>query len=154
MKCACIHLSDLPDEILLIIFKKLTNAEVLYSLIGVNQRLNKIVYDSIFTSSVSLIRCLSNDFIYPLPWPILDRFCLQILPKIHQKIEWLSIESSSIERVLLSTNYPNLSGLGLYNFDKEQTTQLFAGRIFYFNYHKSCPNEVYNYFSFIWTWFI
>jgi len=137
MKCACIHLSDLPDEILLIIFKKLTNAEVLYSLIGVNQRLNKIVYDSIFTSSVSLIRCLSNDFIYPLPWPILDRFCLQILPKIHQKIEWLNIESSSIERVLLSTNYPNLSGLGLYNLDIEKTKQLFTGKRYDLSYNHS-----------------
>jgi hypothetical protein len=137
MKCACIHLSDLPDEILLIIFKKLTNNEVLYSLIGVNKRLNKIVYDSIFTSTVTLTRCLSNDVIYPLPWPILNRFCLQILPEIHHKIKWLNIESSSVERVLLSTNYPNLSGLGLYNLDIEKTKQIFTGKIFYLNCHKS-----------------
>jgi hypothetical protein len=141
MKCACIHLNDLPDEILLIIFKKLTNTEVLYSLMGVNKRLNKIVYDSIFTSSVTLISCWSNDFLSPLPWPVLDRFCLQILPSIHHKIKWLNIESSSIERVLLSTNYPNLSGLGLYNLDLGKTKQLFTGKIFYLNCHKSCPNE-------------
>jgi len=148
MNCSCIHLSDLPDEILLIIFNKLSNVEVLYSLIGVNKRINKIVYDSIFTSRITLIRRSSNDFIYPLPEPILHRFYLQILPEIRHQIKWFDIDSSSIER-LLSTNYPNLSGLGLYNFDKEKTTQLIAGRIFYFNCHKSCPNEVYNYFSFI-----
>jgi hypothetical protein len=67
MKCAYIRLGDLPDSILLIIFKKLSNAELLYSLIGINKRLHKIVYDSIFTSGVTLTRYLSDDFIYPLP---------------------------------------------------------------------------------------
>ena len=141
MECACIHLNDLPDEILLIIFKKLANAEVLYSLTGVNKRFNKIVYDPIFTSSVTLLRRLFRDFISPLPWQILDRFCLQTLPEIHHNIKWLNIESSSIERVLLCTNYPNLSGLGLYNLDIGKTKQLFTGKILYLNCHKSCPNE-------------
>lgn len=133
MKYACIYLSDLPNEILLIIFKNLTNAEVLYSLMGVNKRLNKIVSDSIFTSNVTLIRRLSNDFIYPLSWQILDRFCFEILPQIYHKIKWLNMESSSIERILLSTNYPNLSGLGLYNLDIERAKHLFTGKIVYFN---------------------
>ncbi|CAF3807757.1 unnamed protein product [Rotaria magnacalcarata] len=128
MKCECIHLSDLPDEILLIILKKLTNTEVLYSLIGVNKRLNKLVYDSNFTSRVTLIKYSSNDTIHPLPWQILDRFCLQILPEIHHKIEWVDIESSSIEHVLLSRNYPNLSGLGLYNLGIEEIKQLFTDK--------------------------
>ena len=143
MKYSSIQLNDLPDEILLIILKKLTNVEVLYSLIGVNKRFNKIVHDSIFTSNLTLIRRLSNDSIDPLPYPILDRFCLQILPEIHHKIKWLNIESSSMERILLSTNYPNLYGLGLYNIDIEKTKQLFTGKIFYLNCHKSCPNEKY-----------
>ncbi len=38
-----IQLNDLPDEILLIIFKKLNNIELLYSLINVNKRVKKIV---------------------------------------------------------------------------------------------------------------
>ncbi len=67
MECACIHLNDLPDEIILIIFKKLTSAEVLYALTGVNKRCNKIVYDPIFTSSGTLLRRLFRDFISPLP---------------------------------------------------------------------------------------
>ncbi|CAF4381930.1 unnamed protein product, partial [Rotaria sp. Silwood2] len=41
---------------------------------------------------------------------MLDRFCLQILPEIHYKIKWLDLESSSMERILLATNYPNLYG--------------------------------------------
>jgi hypothetical protein len=40
MKRSLVQLNDLPDEILMIILKKLDNDQVLYSLIGVNKRLN------------------------------------------------------------------------------------------------------------------
>jgi len=70
-----VQLDDLPDEILIHIFKKLYNIEVLYSLIGVNQRLNRIVHDTIFTRNLCLLEyCPVNDSTFPLPNPILDRF--------------------------------------------------------------------------------
>ncbi|CAF4649203.1 unnamed protein product, partial [Rotaria sp. Silwood1] len=52
----------------------------------------------------------SNGLLYRFTNTILDRFCLQILPKIHHKIQFLNLESSSMERILLSTNCPNLYG--------------------------------------------
>ena len=122
MEHSSVELNDLPDEILMIILKKLSNVEVLYSLIGVNKRLNTIVHDSIFTNCLTLMRCFSDDSIYPLPDPILDRFCLQILPEIHHKIKWLNLESSSMKRILLATNYPNLYGLGLYDIDDRNSS--------------------------------
>ncbi|CAF3157833.1 unnamed protein product [Rotaria sp. Silwood2] len=57
---------------------------------------------------------------------ILDRFCLQILPSIHHKIKWLNVESSSMEPILLSTNYPNLYGLGIYHIEKETASRIFT----------------------------
>ncbi|CAF1126930.1 unnamed protein product [Rotaria sordida] len=36
---------------------------------------------------------------YPLPDLMLDRFCLQILPKIGHKIEWLDLEPLSMEQL-------------------------------------------------------
>jgi hypothetical protein len=128
------QLNDLPDEILVIILKKLFNVEVLYSLIGVNHRLNRIAHDSIFTSHLTLMRYLSDDSIDPLSAPMLDRFRLEILPEIHDKIEWLNLESSSIERILLATHYPNLCGFGLYNINIEQAQSLFVGKIPQFFY--------------------
>ncbi|CAF2848469.1 unnamed protein product [Rotaria sp. Silwood2] len=107
MENSCIQLDELPNEILMIIFKKLCSIDILYSLLGVNKRLNKIVYDYVFTSCVTLTTRSTNDLYYPLNNPMLDRFCLQILPKIHDKIKWINVESSSMERILLSTNYPN-----------------------------------------------
>ncbi|CAF3801655.1 unnamed protein product [Rotaria sordida] len=68
----------------------------------------------------------SHDSTYPLPDPVLDRFCLQILPKIHCNIKWLNLESSSMKRILLATNYPILYGLGLYNIDVETALSLFT----------------------------
>jgi hypothetical protein len=71
-------------------------------------------------------------FAYPLPDPIVDRFCLHILPKIHQNVKWLDLESLSMERVL-STNYPNLSGIALYNIQLERAVHLLSGKIFNFD---------------------
>ncbi|CAF4661927.1 unnamed protein product [Rotaria sp. Silwood2] len=128
MKYSFIQLNDLPDEVLLIILKNFHNVEVLDSLIGVNKRLNIIAHDSIFTNHLTLY--FLDNCISPLPDPMLDRFCLQILPEIHHKIKWLNLESTSMERILLATNYPNLYGLGLYGIDVEKALSLFNGKLF------------------------
>ncbi len=67
----------------------------------------------------------------PLSDPMIDRFCVQILPKINHKIKWLDVESSSMEPILLSTSYPNLNGLGLYDLALETARDLFTGKIFF-----------------------
>ncbi|CAF3871359.1 unnamed protein product [Rotaria sp. Silwood1] len=110
-----IQLNDLPDEILMMIFKTLHNITLLYSLSDVNIRLNKIVYDSIFTNRLTMVNFVPSRlileiyspiyFAYPLSDLVLDRFCSHILSKIHEKVKWLDLESSSMERILLSTNY-------------------------------------------------
>ncbi|CAF2141767.1 unnamed protein product [Rotaria magnacalcarata] len=127
MEYSCVGLNDLPDEILMIILKKLNNVEVLYSLLGFNQRLSKIVHDSIFTSRLSFVKWLSYDFIDVFSCnTILNRFVLQILPEIHDKIKWLDLESSSMQHVLCAADYPNLHTLGLYNIDEESARCLFT----------------------------
>ncbi|CAF4772872.1 unnamed protein product, partial [Rotaria sp. Silwood2] len=108
------------------ILKQISYVDVLYSLIGVNKRLNNIAHDRIFTSYLNLMISCSHGYIYPLPNPILDRFCFQILPEIHDNIQWLNLESSSMERILLSTNYPNLYRLGLYDLDIEKAKDFFT----------------------------
>ncbi|CAF0900410.1 unnamed protein product [Rotaria sp. Silwood1] len=119
-------LNDLPDEILLLIFKKLDNIEVLYSFIGVNKRFNKLVHDSIFTNHLTITRYSSNGSFDRLDNQILARFCSQILPSIHHKIKWLDIESSFMEDVLLCTSYPNLCGLDLHNIEKDIALRIFT----------------------------
>jgi len=124
-----IQLDDLPDEILTHIFKKLYNAEVLYSLMGVNQRLNRIVHDTIFTRDLCLLEyCPVDDSTFPLSDPIIDRFCSKILPEIGHQIETLFLERTSIERVLRATNYSNLNNLGLCDIDNKLAMSFFSGK--------------------------
>ncbi|CAF4371440.1 unnamed protein product, partial [Rotaria magnacalcarata] len=66
------------------------------------------------------MKYFSDDSINPLSDTILDRFYSQILPAIRHQIQWLDVESSSMERILLSTNYANLYRLGLYNLEIER----------------------------------
>lgn len=119
------QLDHLPDEILLVILKKLDNDQVLYSLMGVNQRLSQLVHDEIFTSDLTLMKRSVDETISPLSERILHRFFQEILPEIEQKIQWLNLESSSMEGIL-SRNYPNLHGLGLYNFQISSAAHFFT----------------------------
>ncbi|CAF4181612.1 unnamed protein product, partial [Rotaria magnacalcarata] len=119
MEHSLVQFNDLPDEILMIILKKLWNIQVLYSLIGVNKRLNAIVHDPIFSNRLTLMKDFSAYSIDRLPDSILERFCSEILPEIHHNIKWINLESSSMKRILLATNYPNLYGLGLYDIEIE-----------------------------------
>ncbi|CAF1498937.1 unnamed protein product [Rotaria sordida] len=125
MERSCVQLEDLPDEILLIIFQNLYNCDVLYSFLGLNTRLDTILNDRIFTRNLTLIKPIHSSS-YEFTDIILDRFCLEILPRINDKIERLNIESSFMERILLATNYPNLHTLGLYGFVAET-----GGEVFY-----------------------
>ncbi|CAF4162363.1 unnamed protein product [Adineta steineri] len=87
---------------------------------GVNQRLNRIAHDRIFTHHLCLLEyCRIDDSPCPLSGPILDRFCSKILPEIGHQIKTLYLKGTSIERVL-TTNYPNLNNLGLCDIDDDK----------------------------------
>jgi hypothetical protein len=113
------QLEDLPDEILSMIFKKLDNCYVLYSFMGLNQRFDKILNGSICIKNLTLIKSIDIS-LYQSTDTILDRFCLEILSKIHDKIEQINIEPSFLDRILL-TNYPNLRTITLYNIPLPRT---------------------------------
>ncbi|CAM4767623.1 unnamed protein product [Rotaria magnacalcarata] len=94
-----------------------------------------------FTNRLTLLHCvpirlikltsLSINYFFPLPDLILNRFCLHILPEIHQKVKWLDLEQLSMERILCTTYYPNLSGIGLYNIDIERAINIFSDECFF-----------------------
>ncbi|CAF1157902.1 unnamed protein product [Rotaria magnacalcarata] len=126
MDGSLLTLIDLPDEVLLLILKNLDNIEVLYLIIDLNKRFNKLVHDSIFTNHLTMIRCSSNGSFDRLDEQIHDRFCSQILPSIHHNIKWLDVECSSMKDVLLCTSYSNLSGLGFHNIEKNIALCLFT----------------------------
>ncbi|CAF4007548.1 unnamed protein product, partial [Rotaria sordida] len=80
-------------------------------------RLDQILLDSnIINTQITLMKQASPlKLTSPLSDIVLNRFCEQILPKIHDKIKWLKLETSSMERILLAANsYFNLRQLDLF----------------------------------------
>ncbi|CAF4493158.1 unnamed protein product [Rotaria socialis] len=105
----------------------MNNVEILYSLFGVDERFDSILQDPIFTNHLNFLKWSSKKFLNIFsPDIIFDRFCLQILPAVREKIQWLRIDSSSMNQILHATHYPNLHGLGLFNIEEETIKSLFT----------------------------
>jgi hypothetical protein len=102
--------------------------DVLYSLLDVgNQRLDMIVQEKTFTKTLNFVVTTSFDDILSITDSILDRFCINILPKINLNVKSLILESGSMERVLLVADYPNLVELKLFNFNDKIVLRYFTG---------------------------
>jgi hypothetical protein len=124
-----INLLDLPTEILLIILKKLDNTDVLYSLFDVNNlRLDNIIQENTFTNTLNFVLITLTDDILSISDPILDRFCISILPRINYNVKSLILNSLSMERILLASDYPNLSELKIFNFYAKIASRYFTGK--------------------------
>ncbi len=117
-----IHLLDLPNEIVLIILKKLDNMDLLYSLFGINnERLDILIQDRVFTNILNFVTSSMTDV-------KLDRFCSYILPRSHHCIKKLILDATSMKRILLAGDYPNLTYLELLNFEQEINFRYFKGK--------------------------
>ncbi|CAF1373693.1 unnamed protein product [Rotaria sordida] len=102
--------------------------DVLYSLLDVdNQRLDMIVQEKTFTNTLNFVLTMITDDVLSIADSILDRFCISILPKINYNVKSLILESESMERILLATDYPNLTELKFYNVNDHIVSRYFTG---------------------------
>jgi hypothetical protein len=116
-----IHLLDLPDEILLIILKKLNNIDVLYSLLDINNgRLNILAQENTFTNT------LKFDSIDDIS--LINRFCIDILPIIHHNVKCFILDPVIMKRILRATDYPNLTELKIFHFQQEIVLKHFTSK--------------------------
>jgi hypothetical protein len=116
-----VHLLDLPDEILLIILKKLNNVDVLYSLLDINDgRLNILAQENTFTN---ILKFVSIDNM-----SLIDRFCIDILPRIHHNVKCFILDPVFMSRILLATDYPNLTELKIFHFQREIALNYFTSK--------------------------
>jgi len=124
-----VGLLDLPNEILLIILKKLDNIDVLYSLFDVdNERLDIIIQENTFTNTLNFVLKTLTDDIFSLTDSMVDRFCKNILPRINQNVKSLILDSLSMKPILQAADYPNLTELTLYNFNDKILSHYFTGK--------------------------
>ncbi|CAF4645363.1 unnamed protein product [Rotaria sp. Silwood2] len=129
MKHSTVSISALSDEMLLAILMKLNNVDVLYSLIGVNKKLDQLAQDITFTQSIDLVKILSNNKSKSKTKSILDRFCFDIIPQIQHNIESLTLDRLSIDRVLSIGNYIKLWKLTLVNLPLKMACHIFNGML-------------------------
>jgi hypothetical protein len=129
MNYSPVSIVDLPDELLLTIFKKLDNFDVVYSLVGVNQKLDNVACDISFTRALDLMTIASNEVDDSRMNTILDRFCMHILPRIHHKVECLTVQACFLQRILHASNYLNLRTLTLDNLELNMASHIFNGML-------------------------
>jgi hypothetical protein len=114
-----INILDLPDEMLHAIFNKLNMVDMLYSLVDVNQRFDRIALDSLYIHHLNFVVKRSDIHNSSVDTHILDRICEQILRRINEKINKLTFEPVCMERVLGNVHYPQLHSLSLINYQPE-----------------------------------
>jgi hypothetical protein len=129
MNDSTVNILVLCNEIWFAILNKLDNIDVLYSLIGVNKKLDKLAQDIIFTRSIDLVRISSNEDSHSRTNSILDRFCFDIIPRIQHNIQCLTLDSLSIDRVLRIGNYPKLHKVIVVNLQLEMASRIFNGML-------------------------
>ena len=125
-----LNILDLPNEILLIILKKLNIVDALCSLVDVNQRFDELLLNSphIRTlDTVSMAVKSNSDRTISIDNRLLNKICEKILPRIHHRLTELIVEQHSITRILLAVNYPQLYSLSLVNFQEEVLYQYLSG---------------------------
>ncbi|UJR07088.1 hypothetical protein I4U23_011376 [Adineta vaga] len=121
-----LDLLDVPDEILLIIFNKLGSFDVLYSLLNSTHRLDHIARNTHYSKSINFSIELSDGQICAIDSDKLHRFCIEILPQIHDQIQIMTLETTNIERILLATQFPNLHTLTLVGFSPDALLNYFT----------------------------
>ncbi|CAF3547744.1 unnamed protein product, partial [Rotaria sp. Silwood2] len=88
-----------------------------------------LLQENIFPNPLNLVLTTLTDDILSLANPIINQFCMNILPKIHYNVKSLTVDSIYMERILLTGNYPNLTELKLFNFNDKFVSHYFTGTI-------------------------
>jgi hypothetical protein len=121
MSRSSVNILDLPNEVLLIILRKLSNIDVLYSLLDINNgRFDILAQEKSFSNILN--------FVYIDNISLIDRFSTNILPRIGHNVKYFILEPVLMERILLATDYPNLTELKLFNFEQNIALKYFTGK--------------------------
>ena len=135
--CNYLHILDLPDEIFFSIFDKLNMIDVFYSLVGVNRRFHRLALDSLYIRDLNMTSMTTINSLYDqtsIDTQLLSKICEQILPRISDQVQRVTVEEFSMKRVLLAANYPRLYSLSLMNFQKDILYQCLTGIVLNFIY--------------------
>jgi hypothetical protein len=130
------NILHLPDEILLIILKKLNMIDVLHSLVDVNRRFHRLALDPLYSHDLNMTDITNINSLYDqilsIDTQVLSRICQKVLPRIHHQVHKLTVEQNSMKQILLAANYPQLHSLTVINFKEEVLYRYLTGIVFDF----------------------
>ena len=130
-----LNILDLPDEILLIILKNLNVIDLVSSLLGINQRFDRLIVDPLHIRHVDMTNGMIENSLYDLvsstDIEILSTFCQNLLPRIHHHVEQLTLAPNSIKTILHTVDYyPQLHTLSLVYFQEDDFYRYLTGMRF------------------------
>lgn len=110
------NILDLPDEILRVIFNKLKIIDVFYSLVGVNERFDRLALDPLYTYDLNFLIERSDTHIISSDIHIRNKICKIILPRINAKLTKLTAGPFFMHGILQSVHCPQLYSLSFVNY--------------------------------------
>ncbi|CAF4281385.1 unnamed protein product [Rotaria sp. Silwood2] len=126
-----INILDLPDEMLLIILSKLDMVDVFYSLVDLNKRFNQLVLDPLYIHHLDLTVKKSLDHNFPVDNQVFDQIRTKVLPRIHHKVNKITVTSPFMEFIFNTVDYPQLHSLSLVSFQQETLLQYLTSDVIF-----------------------
>ncbi|CAF3295900.1 unnamed protein product [Rotaria socialis] len=114
-----INILDLPDEMLHAIFNKLNMTDMLYSLVGVHQRFDRLVLDPLLINHLVFVTKQSDIHNSWVNMHVLDRIREEILPRINEIVNKLTVDTFSMKHVFGAIHYPQLYSLAFVNYQSD-----------------------------------
>ncbi|CAM4848223.1 unnamed protein product [Rotaria magnacalcarata] len=127
-----IHLLDPPNEMFRIIFNKLNATDMLYSLVNVNQRFDRVVLDPLNVQYLDFVTKPFNIRNLSIHAQILQKVRENILPRIKDKVKKLTVDPISMKFILGIVRYSQLYSLSLIDYKPKILLQYFSSRILNF----------------------
>ena len=123
------NILDLPDEMLCAILNKLSMVDIFYSLVDVDERLDRLVLHSLYVYHLNfVIKSLVKRYSSSIDDQVLDHVCRKLFPRVCNDVYRLTVEPLSLERVLGIAHYPHLSSLSLINFPGKALVSQLTGK--------------------------
>ncbi|CAF4166176.1 unnamed protein product, partial [Adineta steineri] len=100
---------------------KLNIGDVIYSLMDINERFVRLLFDPLYIQNLNITLMTIKSFYqrtFSIHKQVLSNICKNILPNIHDQVKQLVIEQHSIKRIL-THNYSQLYSLSLVNFKEK-----------------------------------
>jgi hypothetical protein len=108
--------------------KKLDSMDILYSLSGVNKRLDQMARSIDNTKFIDLSVVTPNNRFCSIRRTKLKRFRYEILHQIHHNVIGLTLDSFFMEHILHACRYPNLSMITINDDRPHMFSQYLRGK--------------------------